>query len=86
VTRIKCVPDPKNQYKLLFSYVESIKFTDEMADALFARAEEAEVSLTAPFQKREEVEVQPKRATRRAPAEKAAPGARTRTTSRSRKF
>lgn len=86
VTRIKIVPDPKNQYKLLFSFVERIQFTDAMAEALFARAEEAEVSLTAPFQKREEVEAQPKRATRRAPAEKAAPGARTRTTSRGRKF
>lgn len=87
VTRIKIVPDPKNQYKLLFSYVESISFTDDLADALFARADEAEVSLTAPFQKREEEEAPPKRATRRAPAGKA--GARTtvkRTASRGRKF
>lgn len=88
VTRIKIVPDPKNQYKLLFSYVETIEFNDELADALFARADEAEVSLTAPFQKREEEEAPPKRATRRAAAGKAAP-ARTqvkRTASRGRKF
>lgn len=73
VTRIKIVPDPKNQYKLLFSYVETIEYDDALAEAIFAKAEEADVTLTAPFQKREEETPPKKRATRKAPAKQAPP-------------
>lgn len=75
VTRIKCVPDLKNQYKLLFSVVEEIDFGKVSFESLMRRKKEAESAMTAPYPKPEDVQEEPTRRAVKSASAKAAPRA-----------
>lgn len=59
VTRMSVIPDPKNQFKVTFEFVELINFDQEMYDQMKKRVSEAEKGMGLPYQKPTEQEVKP---------------------------
>ena len=72
VTRIKCVPDHRTQYKLLFSVVEEIDFGKVSFESLMRRKQEAEMALMAPYPKPEDVQEEPPRRSAKSASARAA--------------
>jgi hypothetical protein len=73
VTKVKIVPDPKNQFQVLFEPIENIP--DELMGAIMKRREDVMAMIDFPYQPREEQQEKPARGTR-APAKQPARGAR----------
>lgn len=49
VTLVKVVPDPKSQWKVLFSFEELIDFDDKLFDALQTKIAQVKPQLSAPY-------------------------------------
>lgn len=64
VTKVKVVPDPKSQFKVVFEPIMSLP--DELMGAIMKRHEEAVSIIDFPYTPNEEVEAPPKRGSRAA--------------------
>lgn len=76
VTRMSVVPDAKNQFKVMFEFVELITLDQEMYDALKKKVSEAEKGMGLPYQKPEQQEVKPTGRAAKAMAKSAKPAAK----------
>jgi hypothetical protein len=59
VTRISVLPDPRNQFKVTFEFVELVNFDQELYDGMKKKVSEAEKGLGLPYQKPTEQELKP---------------------------
>lgn len=71
VTKVKVVPDPKSQFKVVFEPIMNVP--DELMGAIMKRHEEAKSTIDFPYQPNDEENAPPKRGSRAAqkPASKA---------------
>lgn len=71
VTKIKVVPDAKSQFRVMFSFVELIDFSDKLFEVVEKKIAEIKPQLTAPYQKMEEAAPAPRG--RQAPPQRGRP-------------
>lgn len=68
VTNIKLVPDPKSQFRVVFTFGELINFDQDLFDAMQAKIKSVAESIVAPYVKMEAPEPAPRGRGRPAPA------------------
>jgi hypothetical protein len=64
VTKVKVVPDPKSQFKVVFETIMNVP--DELMGAIMKRHEEAKSTIDFPYQPNDEENAPPKRGSRAA--------------------